>query len=218
VTKYGVCFLQRKCRFFRQQDGGENIKIKTNVLSNIDGFIEKERSNMNWWDKLTRNYPEVRNTRSLSEPVIDMGQEKVIRPSIFERVLGMVFALGFVVLWLIFLKMLVMGNGPWGIVLVGLLYLSFLLFIVIRRFFFQKRYNYTVRVSPAGIAINETQFLWSEITETCILTRGEGQLWNNYLIIFKNDGGIVKQDMRMLSVGAIKMATIIEYFKKQAIA
>ena len=196
--------------------GIDFIRIKNNTLSNIEGFIEKERAKMNWWDKLTRNYPEVRNTDSLSEPGSEMGQEKVIRPSVFERVLGMVCALGFAVLWSIFLKMLVEGQGPWGMILFGLVYISILIFLVLRRFFFQKRYNYIIRVSPTGIAVDDTQFLWSEIAETCILTKGEGQLWNNYLIIFKNNGDIVKLDMRMLSVGSIKMATIIEYFKDQA--
>lgn len=195
---------------------GEHIRIKTNTLSNIDAFIEKERSKMSWWDKLTRNYPKVRNTRSLSGPAFDMGQEKVIHPSIFERVLGVAFALGCAVLWFFVLKMLVEGRGPWGMILFVLVYISILIFLALRRSFFQKRYNYIIRVSPAGIAVDDTQFLWSEIAETCILTKGEGQLWNNYLIIFKNDGGIVKLDMRILSVGSIKMATIIEYFKKQA--
>ena len=93
--------------------------------------------------------------------------------------------------------------------------MTFLIFLVIRYSFFNKKYNYTLTIDKNGISVDKRQILWSDVADTFIMNRQEGKGTNYYLLILKTDKTVDKLDLRMeTSVG--KLAAIIEHYKQKS--
>ena len=111
------------------------------------------------------------------------------------------------------LGMLLNDRFPLAIVLLAFLFLSFMIVLISRRYLFSKKTNYRMTVSASGIAIDETQYPWATIGETCIMSRQEGKTTNSYLIIFTKDGSVWKYDLFLFAISNRGLAAIVEYYK-----
>ena len=184
-------------------------------MSIVDDFIDSETAKMGRMDRFLLNYPVIETTRALAEPAAKgrFGEEKVIRPSLTERIKAVIIVVFLSLAWLVVLRLLLKGVVPWFVPFFGLVFLSFMIWFLLRNFFFNKKYNFTIWVTPIWIAVDETKFFWNEIAETCILSRHEGKSTNSYLIILKKDGTVEKFNLFLFGSSNRKLATIIEYYK-----
>lgn len=60
-------------------------------------------------------------------------------------------------------------------------------YVSIRQFFFAKPSNYNILIDKIKIEIREQIFLWKDIYETAILTKGGGKLEKHFLVIAMKD-------------------------------
>lgn len=184
-------------------------------MSTIDDFIEAEKAKMTWWDKIFRNYPDVRTTRfhsvSVSKSKFDI--EQVISPSGGLKLQALIILFFSGLAWVAIFSSLHKGRYPLAVSLLALLVVTVLIILFFYRYFIDKRLNYTIAIDHAGINIGGSRFLWEELAETCILTRQAGKTTNNYLILFNKVGSVYKFDLWMLRVSSARLATVIEYYK-----
>jgi hypothetical protein len=61
------------------------------------------------------------------------------------------------------------------------------IFAAIRQFFFDKPLNYYILIDKTKIEIEKQTFLWKDIYETAILTKGGGKVKREYFIIAMKD-------------------------------
>lgn len=180
----------------------------------IDDFIKNEESKMSWGDKLFMMYPKVRSTPELTDTFqhLRLGNERVIKPSLGEKVIALFFLLFAVWFAIIPIKILfssrdvILGLG-------GLLFVGFLIFLLLRNSFFNKKYIFTITVDYEGISIDDNKFYWSAIDEVYIMSKREGKTTNHYLLIFEKDTTIKKFDLYKFSISSKKLSTIIEYYR-----
>lgn len=181
----------------------------------IDDFIETEHAKMSWLERVFRNYPEVQRTSFYAAYAgrAKFGEATMMGPSGGRRLMA-VFLLCFIgFFWLVMLGMLLNYSSPFAVVVLAFLFLSFLIVKLSRRYFFSRKFNYRIRVSASGIAIDETQYPWATIAETCIMSRHEGKTTNNYLIIFTKDRSVWKYDLFMFAISNRRLSAIVEYYK-----
>ena len=99
-------------------------------MSIIDDFIDSENAKMSRIDRAFLNYPIIKTTSSLSVPVAKgkFGTEKVIRPSLIQRIESVIFLFLLSLVWLLLVKLLFDGKAPWFVVIMTNSYL--VLFII----------------------------------------------------------------------------------------
>jgi hypothetical protein len=184
-------------------------------MTPIDDFIKTEESKMSWLDKLIRNYPKIRPTKSIACSLTNfkLENEKIIRPSNWERFISIIILFFLGIVWLGLVKMLLDYKFPFGVFLFGFLLVTFMIFMLIRNSFFNKRYNYNITINKEAIAVDRQKIYWTEIADTYIMNRQEGRSTNYYLIISKKDKTIEKLDLLNIGISDRKLSTIIEYYK-----
>jgi len=184
-------------------------------LTTIDDFIEAERAKMGWLDRVLGNYPQIQRTSFYAAYAGKprLGEEKMLGPAASQRVMALIM-LGFAgFFWLMLLGMLVQFRFPIVPVLGGFLSLSFMIVMVLRSYFFLKKYNYRITVNAAGIAVDEASNAWGDITETCIMTIPGGKISPRFLVIFKKDGSVRQCNLFLFSISNRQLGAIVEYYK-----
>jgi hypothetical protein len=178
-------------------------------------LIDNEESKMTWFDKLVMNYPKVQPTKSLTDSFqnLQFGTKTVIRPSIWDKAVAIIFSLFAGLFWIVLLRMLMEYRSPFLVILFGFLFVTFLIYLLLKNSFFNKKYIYTITVDEEGLSIDSTKFCWTGIAETCILSRQEGRRVNHYLLIFKKDTTVAKFDLFKFGLSDRKVSTIIEYYR-----
>ena len=173
---------------------------------------------MNWFDRMVLNYPKVRATKTIAASLtnLKLDNEKIIRPSIWDRFISIIILFFLSIIWIGVLKMLLDYKFPFAVFLFGFLLVTFLISIVLRNSFFIKKYNYNIIVNKEGIAIDSHRIYWTDIADTFIMNRQEGRRTNYYLIIAKKDNSIEKLDLFNIGITDRKLSTIIEYYKLKA--
>src|ERR687888_4036 len=119
----------------------------------IDDFIKNEELKMTWLDKLIMNYPRVRPTKSIAESLqnVQLDKEKVIKPSIWDKTVSIIFFLFASLFWVGLLKMLLEDRFPFLVILFGFLFVTFLIYLLLKNSFFNKKYIYTITIDNEGI-------------------------------------------------------------------
>ena len=183
----------------------------------IDDFIKTEESKMSWLDKLVRNYPKVRPTKSITYSLtgFKLDKEKIIRPSIWNRFIATIVLFFLSMVWFGLFTSLLDYKFPFVPFLFAFLFVTFIIFLLLRNSFFNKKYNYKLTISKDAIAIDKHKIFWIDIDDTYIMNRQEGRRTNYYLIISKKDKTIQKLDLFNIGITDRKLATIIEYYKAQ---
>jgi hypothetical protein len=92
-------------------------------------------------------------------------------------------------------------------------FFSFLIYLLVRSSFLNKKYNFTITVDYDGIRINDNKFNWTAIDEIYIMSQREGKRTNYYLLILKKDATIEKFDLLGFRISSRKLSTIIEYYR-----
>ena len=181
----------------------------------IDDFIKNEESKMSWGDKLFMNYPKVRSTPELTDTFLHLrlGNERVIKTSLSDKVIAVVFLL--FIMWFAVgpVKLLFSSRDNILLGLGGLIFVGFLISLLLRNSFFSKKYIFTITVDYVGISIDSNKFYWTDIDEVYIMSRREGKRTNHYLLIFEKDTTIKKFDLYKFSISTRKLSTIIEYYR-----
>ncbi|PSL34912.1 hypothetical protein CLV42_102486 [Chitinophaga ginsengisoli] len=170
---------------------------------------------MTWWEKLTMNFPGIRSTKSIAGALKSKrwGKEKIIRPSRSLQVFSIALVLLPAYVWMWILKLLLEYTFPFLVFLFGFFMMSFIIYLILRNSFFNKRYIYTIRVNRDAISIRKNKFYWRDIVETCIMYKYEGRTMNKYLLIFRKDEIVEKFDLYKFSISDKKLSEIIEYYK-----
>jgi hypothetical protein len=181
----------------------------------INDFIKNEESKMSWGDKLFGNYPKVRSTPVLTDTFqhLRLGTEKVIKPSLWDKAVTVVLLLFVGGLWFGFIAELFMPGARPFTKLFSFAFVTFLLYLLVRGSFLNKKYNFTITVDYEGIRIDDNTFYWTAIDEIYIMSRREGKRTNYYLLIFKKDATIDKFDLFGFRMSSRKLSTIIEYYR-----
>jgi hypothetical protein len=102
---------------------------------------------------------------------------------------------------------------PFLVILFGFLFVTFLIYLLLKNSFFNKKYIYTITVDNEGLSIDSAKFYWTDIAETCILSRQKERRSNYYLLIFKKDTTVAKFDLFKFGLSDRKLSTIIEYYR-----
>lgn len=181
----------------------------------IDDFIKSEETKMTWLDKVANNYPKVGTTKSIGKPLQDreFGDETVVNPSVLDKTVALLFLFFTGFFWIILLKMVLEYRFPFVFIFLGFLFVNFLIYVLVRNTFFNRKYIFTIRINNERISIDHNLFYWTDIIETCIMTRQEGKTTNHYLILFMKNKTIEKFDLFKFDISDIKISTIVEYYK-----
>jgi hypothetical protein len=181
----------------------------------IEDFKRSEEGKMTWLDKVIMNYPKVRPTSFIADATqeLQLGNEEVIRPSVWNRIILTLFFFFAGIFWITLLSAVLQYRSPFLGDLIAFLFITVIILLHLRKSFFSKRYNYTITVDHLGISIDNKQIFWSDVAETCIMSRHEGRRTNYYLLIFKKDATLQKCDLYQFGLSDIKLATIIEYYR-----
>lgn len=113
-------------------------------------------------------------------------------------------------------KIIISRSVPVAIPILGLVFLSWLVYLLVWHVFLNPKYIYSLRIRAEGIAAQGRTFNWQEIADTCILRRMEGRSSTSYLIIFLRDGRIEKLNLFKCAVADKSLASIIEFYKGQS--
>lgn len=184
-------------------------------MISVKDFLEAEKSKMSWLDKVVMNYPQVYQTSFLSPPIKQHKSEIVIRPSLFTKLIAVSFLLFALVFYIPLFNVLRSRTLPIPVPVTGILFISFILYLLIWHSFLNPKYIYHIRLSSQCIEARKNKFYWNEIAETCILTRMEGRFSNSYLVLLMRDGRIEKMDLFKFSISNKRLSGIVEFFKEQ---
>jgi hypothetical protein len=187
-------------------------------MSLIEEFTESEKQKLNWLQKLSANYPDVTETRILAKGYAtpEIKPDRIIRPSIFKRLLySLVFLVAFLS-WLLLLSRWRGHQDPWWVYLV---FVPFLLFVSVSFLLvnFVKSYNYTIRIDASGMTIRGIFIAWPEIVETAIMRQQKPRSVDRFLLIFTRDGAVQKLNLFLFGISDRKLASAVEYYKAQAL-
>jgi hypothetical protein len=182
-------------------------------MTTISDFIEKEKRKMSWLDKAVMNYPTIHKTSFLSSPLAQSTPEVVIRPSILNKLITIPFILFGGAFYIPLVNIMVNQKLPILIPLIGILFLSFILYLLIWHSFLNPNYIYRFRINREYIEASGKKHYWTEISETCIMTKMEGRNSNSYLVIFKKEGSVEKSNLFKFRISRKKLAGIIEFYK-----
>jgi hypothetical protein len=187
-------------------------------MSVIDDFHKEETLKMSRLDRLVRNYPIVRNTSAISGPLPNnaLNETTTIRPTIPGKIISIIILIFLSIIWIGLLSLILAYKFPLSIYLLGLLFISTLIFLVAKNSFFNKRYIYTISLNKEGIAFKQQKILWTDIDGTYIMNRQKGRFTNYFLVILKKEGAIQKLDLFKMGTYDKKLAGIIEYYKRKA--
>ncbi|AEV98386.1 hypothetical protein A4D02_22455 [Niastella koreensis] len=181
----------------------------------IDDFIKNEESKMSLGDKLFMNYPKVRSTTELTDTFqhLRLGNKRVIKTSLSDKVIAVVFLL--FIMWFAVghVKLLFSSRDNNLLGLGGLVFVLFMISLLLRNSFFNKKYIFTITVDYEGISIDTNKFSWTAIDEIYLMSKHEGKRTNYYLLIFEKDTTIKKFDLYKFSISSRKLSTIIEYYR-----
>lgn len=184
-------------------------------MTSIKDVIEAEEKKMTWLDKVVRNYPEVYQTSFLSPPIKQLTPEIVFRPSIIPKLITVPFILLALMFYFYLLRILVNQNLPILIPLAGILFVSFILYLIIWYSFLNSRYIYQIRIGHDFLEAQGCKHNWESIADTCILSKMEGRYTNSYLILIMRDGSIEKLNLLKFRISNKKMAGTIEFYKRR---
>src|SRR5690349_8141425 len=165
------CYLEKDCRSL--------------PMTSIDDFIKNEERKMTWVDKITRNYPRIRQTSSIALPASNksLPGKTVIKPAVPDKVISTIILIFLALIWVGLLRLVLTIQFPFVVVLLSFLFISFLILLVANNAFFNKKYIYTLMVDSGGINIDDRKIPWSSVKNTFIMNRQEGKTTNYYLLI-----------------------------------
>lgn len=185
------------------------------IMETIDDFIRSEELKMTWLDKAFMNYPEVRLTSILASlcPNSSFKEETVIKPSLLNKFIAIIIVPFLALVWIGLLNMLLQYKFPFAIVLFGFLLVTFIIFLLLKDSFFNRKLVYTIILTDSYISICNRKFSWANVSETAILTRREGKRRNSYLIVITNNNAIEQFDLYSFGISDKKLSAHIEYYK-----
>jgi len=183
----------------------------------VEDFIQAERSNSNWLEKLFMNYPEFLFPKDIEikQDPYNLKPNVTIRPSIFRRLIASAFTILGLIAWLIFLNM-VIQNILFPITLIFLMLISVWTGFVIWTFFLNPKYSYKIFISKNAIRTNKLCLPWEAISEVLIMVKGGGRRQVSTLVIFGNDNKIYRFALQNLGMSNHKILKTIKLYRQQA--
>lgn len=139
----------------------------------IDDFVKSEEAKMTRLDKLFWNYPKVSTTGAMAGSFqhMQLGRETIIKPSVWNRFPALFFLFIAGIIWIGLLGMLLESRSPFAFLLLFFALLTYLIYYLLNISFFSRRDIYTIIINSEGINIDYKLFAWTDIVESCILTK-----------------------------------------------
>jgi len=188
-------------------------------MSYIDDFIQAEQQKMNWFDRVFRNYPQFRTTRFLAgnDRIKGSGNGVVIGPSLWGRLItGIIIAFA-TLIWAGLLFIQVFNKKLIPVVFSFWVFITLMIIGLAYQAYFNKRYVYKIFINTEGIRRGDDLVRWDEMVETGIMNKQKGRATNYFLVLFLENGSVVKHDLYLMGGYPEKYARIIEYYKEVAI-
>jgi hypothetical protein len=182
----------------------------------VDDFMRTERANLNWLEKLFRNYPEFYFTKDIeiTHKDYDLKPNVTIRPSVFRRFIAFVFIIMGLIAWLIFLTM-VLQNVLFPITLIFLILITVWTGFIIWKFFLNSKYSYKIFIDKNEIRTNKLFLTWDTISEVLVMVKGGGRHMVSTLVIFKNDNTIHRLSLENMGTTNDKLLKYIALYGKK---
>lgn len=188
--------------------------------THFDDFIQDEKDKMNWFDKLVKNYPNVKKTSAfgITQSYVPKEEKTVLRPAMIFKFAAMLM-LAFITPFMLATYGLLQDKDQFrqGIMLFFFLIFATVFFVIIRNAFFNKKYHYTITVDRTGISINNEHFFWRDISDTAIMYKQEGKRRIKYLVILSRYGEVKTTSLKAFWISDEKLSTIIEHYKADGI-
>jgi hypothetical protein len=146
---------------------------------------------------------------------VPQNNETIIKPSILKKLIMVPFFLfaGFFYYWL--WNSYFKNPGILVPFVFGIVFITAMLLFVVWMNLLNPRYNYKIILNASQIRIKDQAFAWTELEETCIMTRMEGKYRAAYLLLFTKRNTVEKFDLTNLSTSHQKLASLVEYYKRK---
>lgn len=185
-------------------------------MGRIEEFSEQEKQKAGWLQKLAANYPVVTATNLLAQgyAITINTPEKIIRPSLFKR---LIYIFAFLATFFGWLTLVIPGLEKRVPLAVYLIFIPFnlIMSIAFLQMLFLKKYNYRIRLDRSGITLREDFIPWDDIVDTAIMRKPEARGDHRFLVIFRRDGTDLTSDLYMFGISDRKLAAAIEHFKNK---
>ena len=167
---------------------------------------------MTWLDKVIMNYPTLKPTYIIAHSLKDtsLPSQTFIKPSVWEKIVSIIILSFLFISWVGFLKMVLSYTFPFLVFLFGFFLISFLIFLVVKHGFFDKKYIYNLTIDREGISIDDRRICWIDIADTFIMNK---QRRKYFLIVLKKDETFEELDLFRMGVSHTKLASLVEYYK-----
>ena len=181
----------------------------------MEDFVRAERMRSTWAENIFLYDIGIASTASLAGEVVvpPEEQEIVIRPGIFNKVMGVFLLVLGGYLWWICISAGRLGMVSERIAVLGVLGASAGILAVTAYFFLSRRYNYSLRISAAGLWYRGGFVGWRELAETAVMRRSGRKLRRLYLVLFRKDGTAEKLRLSMFDISVEWLAMKMEQYK-----
>ena len=181
----------------------------------IEDIIQAEQQKMSWLDRLLMNYPTLKPTYIIAHSLRDpLPSQTTIKPSLWDKIVSIYILFFLVISWVGFLKAVLSYTFPYVIFLVGFFFIPFIIFLIVKHGFFNKKYIYYLTIDKEGISVDDRIIRWADIADTFIMNRQKGKATNYFLIILKKNETFEELDLFRMGVSHRKLASIVEYYKQ----
>jgi hypothetical protein len=181
-------------------------------------FIQAEEANLGVLDKFFNHHPQINSTSSLAASwPVDTGlpEEKVVHRSPIGKITAVLLALFMGWTAYVFARMMPDMKLPpvvSGMVLVFLVGIG--LFVLGRNLFYPK-YRFDIKLDKNRVQVGDDIVQWADVTDTYIMSKQEGKVKNNWLVLFKTDDTVQQFELFKFSVSMHKLAAYVEYYKNK---
>ena len=159
-------------------------------MTQTDDFLESIRqTELQNFDKATRFFTglTIETTKDFvgSKKVTQDVSEKSFKPDTYFKIAVLTF--GILILAIALKETFFKSSANVGGLIFGYCFSGIIIYTAIKQFYFNKALNYLITIDKSGVSIDEKKFLWKDIYDTAIITKGGGKYKTKYLIIVMND-------------------------------
>ncbi len=179
-------------------------------------FIQAEEENLGVLDKFFNHHPQINSTSALASswPVgTNLPEEKVVHRSPIGKIAAVVLALFLGWTAYVFLKLMPGFNLPRYVSVTLLIFIVGIAVFVLGRNLFYPKYRFDIKLTKDHVQVGDEIVLWADVTDTYIMSKQEGKVKNNWLVLFKKDDTVQQFELFKFSVSMHKLAAYVEYYR-----
>lgn len=181
----------------------------------VEKFIDEEKSKCNRLERLFNNYPVFYFVKDISTNLKHKSTDKtfIVRPSIFRRLLAILFICFGMFGWFsIFLLVVLQILLP--ITIIFLLLITAWIGFILWTFFLGSKYSFKITFTTKELIIDKEHIAWDRISEYLLMEKGGGRYMVSTLVLFIDNKEIKRKIIDNLNTSGDKILKLIELYKK----